>query len=518
MPLFADKLIPSTLAADRKPRPASAFGARRIAMRSRWPEWATLSFYAAIVAFAIPYHEPWADEAQAWQLARSLPLRTLFQTNIRYEGTPGLWHFLLWIMIHAHVSYSGLHWICGAIAVVSVSLLLFGSPFPRYLKLTLPFTYFLLFQYAVIARSYVLVPLLLFAVAYWWKKNALAVAIALGLLANVSLHAAVISGGLALIFFLHPDCIGSIGNILRSRKLLLGAAILLGLYAFAIWTAFPPKDFNFLAHGDPRPFVVRAAIAMIDGMLPPWYLACAFWLVIVLWFRGRRSLFYLLPVLFLVAFSGYVYAEFWHLGLILPLLATLLWITWPEPQSVMPKREIAGHIALACVILLQICWSFYAIRYDHNNAYSPDAAAAQFLRPFVDKGTTIAVTYIGHNDSQAFNDVGILPYFDHNIYANQRDSFWWWSKNNQTERQFDLLLPSHPQIVLGEMVQPVSNQPLNLRDFRVQELQKSGYQLTNVFCGTMPQRLKLWIGNCHLIFQYAADLNSTSDAESPARK
>jgi hypothetical protein len=41
-------------------------------IRLRWPEWCALSVYAALVAMAIPYHEPWADEAQAWQLARSL--------------------------------------------------------------------------------------------------------------------------------------------------------------------------------------------------------------------------------------------------------------------------------------------------------------------------------------------------------------------------------------------------------------------------------------------------------------
>jgi hypothetical protein len=123
-------------------------------IRSRWPEWCALSVYAALVAMAIPYHEPWADEAQAWQLARSLSLASLFKTYIRYEGSPGLWYFLLWAMNRVHIDYAGLHWICGGIAVGATALLVLKSPFPRYLKLALPFTYFLLFQYAVVARSY----------------------------------------------------------------------------------------------------------------------------------------------------------------------------------------------------------------------------------------------------------------------------------------------------------------------------------------------------------------------------
>src|ERR1700751_1544778 len=130
-----------------------------------WPEWTALTLYTALVTLAIPYHEPFVDEAQAWQLARTLSLHDLFVKYIRYEGAPGLWHFLLWILSRAHVTYSGLHWICGITAVAATSLFIFKAPFPRYLKLTLPFTYFLLFHYAVVARCYVLVPLLLYAIA-----------------------------------------------------------------------------------------------------------------------------------------------------------------------------------------------------------------------------------------------------------------------------------------------------------------------------------------------------------------
>src|ERR1700751_3189963 len=142
----------------------------RYLSRPFWPEWTALTLYTALVTLAIPYHEPFVDEAQAWQLARTLSLPSLFVRYIRYEGTPGLWHFLLWVLNRAHVNYSGLHWICGAVALTATFLLIFKAPFPRYLKLTLPFTYFLLFQYAVVARNYVLAPLLLYAIAFYWKK------------------------------------------------------------------------------------------------------------------------------------------------------------------------------------------------------------------------------------------------------------------------------------------------------------------------------------------------------------
>ena len=52
------------------------------------PEIVTLCLYAGLLAWAIPYHKPWADEAQAWQIARTLPLRQIFPL-LSYEGHPG---------------------------------------------------------------------------------------------------------------------------------------------------------------------------------------------------------------------------------------------------------------------------------------------------------------------------------------------------------------------------------------------------------------------------------------------
>jgi hypothetical protein len=127
-------------------------------IRPRIFETGILAGYAAIVASAIAHHEPWADEAQAWQLARNLSLHDLFFTYLHYEGHPILWFVVLRALNLLGVSYAGMHWMCGAIGVCATAIFLFYSPFPKYLKALLPFTYFLLFQYVVMGRSYVFVP------------------------------------------------------------------------------------------------------------------------------------------------------------------------------------------------------------------------------------------------------------------------------------------------------------------------------------------------------------------------
>jgi hypothetical protein len=497
---------------DRGPLNSGAVKASRLTpgqVPHRWPEWTALTLFAGLVGFAIPWHEPWSDEAQSWQLARSLSLPDLFVKYVRYEGSPGLWHLLLWALSRLHVSYSGLHWICGAIAVASTSLLVFYSPFPRYLRLILPFTYFLAFQYAIIARSYVLVPWMLFLLAFWWRKGPLRIAILLGLLANVSLHASVISGGLAIVYAIEQYRHRRSWDSVQRRKLLYCALIILGFYAIAIWTAWPAQDMPLSrVRGESRGFLLHAIESLVGGICQPWLLSIPFWIVMGWWFRARKCLVYLLPVAFFSAFSGAVFAAWWHMGLLVPLILCLLWITWPESEPRTASYAVAGRLALIYMAGVQALWLAFAVSYDHFHAFAPDLEAAQFLKPYVLKGARIAVTSDYCKETQAFNSVGILPYFDRPIFLNQPGEFWWWSANNQTEARFVQLLPTHPDIVVVETIQTHPGPPLNFDEPNVAAMIKMGYTRTRVYCGSIPERLDFLQTMCHSIFQYSPKAGS----------
>jgi hypothetical protein len=206
------------------------------------------------------------------------------------------------------------------------------------------------------------------------------------------------------------------------------------------------------------------------------------------------------------AFSGAVSVAWWHAGLVVPLLICLLWISWQAPGAVNREIEIAGRIALAIMIATQILWSGYALFYDHYYAYSPDAAAAEFLRPYVRESATIAVTYIsGSNDKRvrAFPAVGILPYFDHNIYANTPYPFWWWSEQDPSEDRFNALLPSHPRIVIVDETHTSPVARPDLDDPKYVSLLNDGYRFKAMFCGTQPRQLEPGETLCHVIFEYA---------------
>jgi hypothetical protein len=508
-----------------------------LGLRLGLPEIMVLCLYAALVAWAIPHHEPWADEAQAWQIARTLPLGQMFRV-LSYEGHPGLWYVLLWLTSRLHLGYMGMHWLAGAIAVSGVVVLVFTSPFPRFLKLLLPFTFFLSFQYAVVARSYVLVPLLLFLCAYFWPqrlKKPLTIALLLGLLANVAPHAAAISGGLAFVYLIdlwlerNKDGLG-----VPISRLYSAIVLLLALYGVSIWAAFPSKDASgaglvFMPNPAlknaveaqqsnlippyfrPEPqnkrsvqwlawkLETRLAGGLTEGLIHPFWLGCLFWILLTWGLFKTRKLRYLIPAFFLVALCHF-YAWFWHSGIMLVYIIAMLWMTWPAEERDfrrMPLYEQLPLLMLLLIAVIQIGWAEFAFAYDYAHDYGSGTTTAAFLKPYVSSHARIVE--IGND----FLSVGVQPYFDHNIFLNQPYAYYWWSIQNPGKLRYQQLMKQRPEIVVLEW---------RFRDFPTPEtiasiplakqLNGLDYHNTHSFCGGLVQpgrTIMEW--DCDLVYQ-----------------
>src|SRR3974377_942446 len=164
-----------------------------------------LLLYAGVVLFTVRYHEKWADEAQAWLIARDLDLKTIWFHELRCEGSPGLWHTILWIAQHVfHLPYAALGYIGVAFAIAGAAVLIYKAPFPWYVRWPLAFTYVMVYQYAVIARPYTLLPLLCFLVAILFKdvEHPERMTVVLVLLANLSLHGTILAACFGLLYLI----------------------------------------------------------------------------------------------------------------------------------------------------------------------------------------------------------------------------------------------------------------------------------------------------------------------------
>ncbi|MDQ6760893.1 MAG: hypothetical protein M3Z32_13655, partial [Acidobacteriota bacterium] len=161
--------------------------------------YSALSIYACLVACSLWRHEPWADEAQAWLLARDGGLLKLWSSLLHYEGTPGLWHTLLWGLIQLGAPYRAAGVLSAVLGFLAAVIVMTRSPFPLVVRVLLPFTYFLCYQYVVVARSYSLLPLLLFVSILLYprrERSILAFSSVLALLAGVSVHGFLLSASM----------------------------------------------------------------------------------------------------------------------------------------------------------------------------------------------------------------------------------------------------------------------------------------------------------------------------------
>ena len=518
------------------PRSAPQIPARR--PKIGVAEIVTLCQYAALLVWAIPHHEPWADEAQAWQISRTLPLGQIFSV-LHYEGHPGLWYVVLWTLAKLHVSYLGMRCVTAAIAFAGVAVLVTASSFPRFLKLLLPFGFFLSFQYAIVARSYALTPLLLFLCAWYWvqrPRRPLPVALCLGLLANVALHAALISGGLAAVYVIDLFLERRAGKLaVPARKFYSAAVLLLALYAVSIWAAWPAKNASGAGlvirpgggvsdtgvetqqsllpprYPPPEPAQKRSiqwivwetekalTAGLTEGLIAPFWLGILFWILLTWKFVRTRQLHYLLPAIFLVALS-HVYAWFWHSGLMLPCVIALFWITWPPTYTAFRKQPLYEQLPVLMLVLIaavQISWAEFAFQFDYRHDYGSGRATAAFLREYETSGAKILA--IGND----FLSVAVQPYYERKVFLNEPYVYYWWSTLNPARERYKELLAQQPEVVVLEWrfrdyptAETVAAIPL------AQQIIGRGYSNTHTFCGGLvsPGReIREW--DCDVIYQ-----------------
>jgi hypothetical protein len=127
---------------------------------------------AAVGVVSMYYHEMWRDESQAFLIVRdSKNLAELWQ-NVRYEGHPILWHFVLYISYHIFPSIYTIQVVHLIIALSVVALIAWYSPFTLLEKFLLIFSYFFSFEYLVISRNYAIgIMLLLAAVILFLRRK-----------------------------------------------------------------------------------------------------------------------------------------------------------------------------------------------------------------------------------------------------------------------------------------------------------------------------------------------------------
>jgi len=395
------------------------------------------SLYAVLMAFVLIHHEAWFDEVQAWLIARDSGLLALFTETLRYEGHPPLWYLILMPFAKLGAPLVSSNILAALIAGAGVFVLLRTEHVPLPVKALVPFSYFIFFQYGVVARSYALYPLFFFLLASCYRNRRERLGrftLLLILIGNVSVHGLFIASAI-FAHYLLETLIGfkKLSREERKKHLLwLGIFIANGL--FLIYVLLPPDNLLFSRRVDFsfNPYKIfklfwYTQVSAFSGMA---VVSVVVHLFSVLWLWQRRLLSLYAVTLGALCLINSVYFNRWHEGISF-LNWLFLMVTGYQAEARIQNRwsPVFEKVmaSLICIILaIQGYWTTRAVMYDVQHPYTGAAEVARFLAENNLTDRTIA----GIN----FEGISINGYFDHNLYANYHEgskpAYWDWSDRN----------------------------------------------------------------------------------------
>jgi hypothetical protein len=507
--------------------------------------------FSAIAGVAVWFHEPWADEAQAWLIARDLGISGILH-QMGYEGSPPLWHLLLWGLIRLRLPYAALGTVSLTLVAAGMYIWLRWSPLPAFVRLLVPFAFYYQYQYAVVARSYALSTLLAFAAVALWRAKPVRViplGLVVALLAQTNLYGFTIAGGIACAFAW--EYIGEFCKRRASRSQLfqpcVAAIFVLTSAAIARSLAKPFPDCSFRAATQLQKGITLASIARglsgfpelstALGLNVTWGLSLllivTIWaiaikkrtfvlplittlllayqmstgqmtffgigasvvlLILVLsWFFAVKQLACALPFLFTVLAMGWVWSKPWHYGMALTALLVSVWGAWPTghvPEFESPTRLLT--VSLAVLLILQMPLTAETVRAEVQGPYSGGRATAEFLRSYAGRRPIYCVNFYG---------TGVQPYYDSNVFVNWPTAFWTWSTRRAAESN-RILYESPPNNAI--IVVPTGGQAaskLAKSELARVQLAKRHFLRRREFCGA-----QFWLGGvseyeCYEIYE-----------------
>jgi hypothetical protein len=459
--------------------------------------WALLAAWLLVIGAK---HEPWADEAQAWMLARDSGFAELLFERVRYEGTPGLWHALLWFVQRAGLDYAQFYLIPVSCALAGAAVVLWRAPLPLWMRLGTVCSYFFGYQFAVVARSYSL-DLLLMPLAAWFfaerTARPLRYAVTIGLIANLNTHGFLIAAVLGLELVV---------QLWRQNRLALGASLAalgVGLSGalLALITAWQPADNGFLDTGTALPlyrllplylgeaFINRVSVFSRTQVTTYDWLAGLLLTGYVLWatvrFLRAAPTRFLVLGLFLALFGfAAVYASPWHSGLLFLVWIFALWTGWPNADQ---NARRALMLPFALVAAAQAIQTVGTGLWDYRETYSPAREVAAVIADTDRRNPGAKIAAFG------FKTFAAQPWLPGNPYDNYhggaaKPGYVRWNadepwKTLPNAARWQAVLDARPDLIVVSLT-PFKGDPAPLLPTAC----RAGYALTQIFPGRMMWR------------------------------
>lgn len=422
--------------------------------------------YCLLHLVVASFHEPWYDEAEAWQIAKCATIEQILFSIPHYEGHPPLWHLILTFPAKIGLPYElSLSIISLLFSGISVALFLKYAPFSCWLKMVLPFTYFAFYQYGVISRPYCMMMLAIVLVSITWKnrnEKPIEFVLSMAFLCLTSSYGIIIAGGISIVWVV---------DIIKEKKtkflfdkrvttlvmLLVFAVVLMSevmpksetsatagrditselktlpiRLLFTFLMLFPESSFTTVLKGDLGLEIENLSLtAAISASI----IGIVIWAIIIYYGRKKNTLRWIaVPYVLYAGFAAMIYFGGHHIGIALLLLLFWAWITYTNVSNKTggcADRAISYicHIVVILGTLISCLWTIKSVALDVKNDYYPTRNIATFIkdnelteysfmvgwREEKDE-TTNAISLLDTDSLGAA--VALFPYFEHNFSYN----------------------------------------------------------------------------------------------------
>lgn len=405
---------------------------------SLWLNPLYLLFWSGLSLYMGGLNQPFANEAQSFLIARDATLSELVTTVARTEGSPLMWFLYLKVWLTAGLTYENIYLTAVVPNFLAVSLWLYKAPFSKSVKYLFPLTYFVLYQYNIIARSYSLVLLfvILAAVVYPRRhQHCFLFAITIILLGSITAQTFILACGITAMGLWEDK------RLPENKKEYAAYGIISLFFLFNVWLLWPERGNLYLSNKYSSLFILSNVWQMMSiGFINTYplisgkevwsILGLAYFVGVLSWLKRYCwvSLFWL--VIPNMLFMAVVPFRVWHAGLLIMTLIFIFWQYRPKPADCFFKGMVG------CFFVVQLYWSGFAVNnLVHKFKYAKEAHA--FLQQQGIKAEDILI----YN----FNGLSISPYFKDAV-----QSYWDWRKHGFIRKETKEELETYQAIVFTE--------------------------------------------------------------------
>ncbi len=427
--------------------------------------WGSISLYVGY------YHEPFADEAQAYLIARDASLSDIISTVSRTEGTPALWYIWLKFLMICGMDYSHLYLASIIPNLLAVSIFITQAPFSKSVRYLVPLTYYIFYQYNIVARNYSLLFLgaMIVSITYQNRhKYPLYFILGIIFLGSISSHGFLLALGIMGVWLLSEihdkKSLNEYISFFKRNKIAISIyslfCVLSVCYLYPDLTNQYIQNYATLeGYWLSNLIKLLSAGLVISSMFEPenlWYIDIGIIYFIVMNYLLNKEFGIKYWILLLPNFLFMIIVPYkpWHAGIYIMSIIFLLWQDRKEISNIL-------RIGIGILLITELVWSSVGIVLDIKGKYATTKDIYNFLQQ----------KQIGSSDIEqaSFHCVGINPY-----YKSKKMSYWDWHKQSFYKRIRNEYIKNKKAIIINKEVHDTFKG-------RVKEIQKLGNYKIKIF-------------------------------------